>query len=114
MIIPDQTIIAVDFDDTLCYSNYPKLGEPNVRLITKLKDLQKTKNYKLILWTCRNNDRLTEAVAFCEKFGLIFDAINENLPEVLEKYGNIDSRKVTADYYIDDKSLLPENISNMV
>ena len=25
----DYTIIAVDFDGTLCYSNWPDLGEPN-------------------------------------------------------------------------------------
>ena len=26
-------IIAVDFDGTLCYSNWPELGEPNMPLI---------------------------------------------------------------------------------
>ncbi len=29
----DFKIIAVDFDGTLCYSEWPALGEPNVRLI---------------------------------------------------------------------------------
>ena len=27
-----------------------------------------------------------------------------NLKEILEKYGNIDSRKITADIYLDDKA----------
>ena len=30
-------IIAVDFDGTLCYSNWPELGEPNLFLINQLK-----------------------------------------------------------------------------
>ncbi len=34
--------------------------------------------------------------------GIEFDAVNDNLTETLEKYGT-DSRKITADYYIDDK-----------
>ena len=29
-------IIAVDFDGTLCYSNWPELGEPNKPLIVEL------------------------------------------------------------------------------
>ena len=35
--------------------------------------------------------------------GLEFDAVNENLPEMIEWYGN-DCRKVFADVYIDDKA----------
>ena len=32
----DFKIIAVDFDGTLCYSNWPELGEPNMWLIDYL------------------------------------------------------------------------------
>ena len=45
-------IIAVDFDGTLCYSNWPELGEPNRPLIEYLIN-QKRSGNKLILWTCR-------------------------------------------------------------
>ena len=38
--------------------------------------------------------------------GLVFDMINENLPELVELYGN-DCRKVNADIYIDDKAVNP-------
>ena len=34
-------IIAVDFDGTLCYSNWPELGEPNRPLIEYLIDQKK-------------------------------------------------------------------------
>ena len=101
MTPPDFNIIAVDFDGTLCADLYPGIGAPNQRLIFVLKQL-KARGAKLILWTCRCGEPLSEAVGWCKKHGLTFDAVNENLPEVLEKYGT-DSRKITADLYIDDK-----------
>lgn len=100
-------IVAVDFDNTLCFSNWPDLGEPNVRLIRALIELKQNGN-KLILWTCRNGMDLQRAVAWCEQQGLQFDAINENLPETIALYGG-DSRKITADYYIDDRCILPQD-----
>ena len=33
---------------------------------------------------------------------------NDNLPEIIEFYGH-NSRKISCDYYIDDRMLLPEN-----
>ena len=101
-------IIAVDFDGTLCYSNWPELGEPNLPLIEYLKAWQKQGN-KLILWTCRAGDALDCAVTWCSEHELTFDAINDNLPEIVELYGN-NSRKITCDYYIDDKAFLPAMI----
>ncbi|MBQ7564153.1 MAG: hypothetical protein IJT16_09195 [Lachnospiraceae bacterium] len=94
-------IIAVDFDGTLCTDCYPKIGAPNLRLIYILKELQK-KGTRLILWTCRCREPLAEALRWCASYGLTFDAVNENLPEILEKYGS-DSRKIFADIYIDDR-----------
>lgn len=95
--------IAVDFDGTLCYCKWPGLGEPNERLISYLKDWKKSGN-KLILWTCRAGDALDVAVDWCKKQDLEFDAVNDNLPEVIEAYGN-NSRKIECDYYIDDRML---------
>ena len=89
-------IIAVDFDGTLCTDCYPKIGEANGRLIRTLKELQ------------RAGDRiiLEEALCFCGAWGLEFDAVNENLPEIIRRYGS-DSRKIYADIYIDDRSISP-------
>lgn len=101
-------IIAVDFDDTLCFSDWPNLGEPNVRLINFLKEWR-DKDNKLILWTCRNGSALDLAIDWCKNQGLEFDAINENIPETIAIYGN-DSRKISADLYIDDRSIMPNQI----
>lgn len=101
----DKKIIAVDFDDTLCFSSWPELGEPNRPLIEYLKSLKEQGN-KLILWTCRAGEALEKAVNWCREQDLEFDAINDNLPEIIELYGN-NSRKISCDYYIDDKAVLP-------
>ena len=97
------TIYAVDFDGTLCESVFPGIGNPNIALISHLIKRRKQGN-KIILWTCRVGDRLQEAVEWCKVYGLEFDAINENLPEMIEQWGN-ESRKVFADVYIDDKAV---------
>ena len=102
-------IIAVDFDGTLCYSNWPALGEPNRPLIDYLIKEQAAGN-KLILWTCRAGQALIDATEWCYEQGLSFDAINDNLPEIVELYGN-NSRKITCDYYIDDRNLPLEAIA---
>ena len=97
------SIYAIDFDGTLCESVWPGIGDPNIALIEHLKK-KREKGNKLILWTCRVGERLQEAVNWCKCYGLEFDAVNENLPEMIEKYGG-DSRKVYADVYIDDQAV---------
>lgn len=97
-------IIAVDFDGTLCSNEWPYIGTANAYLINILIRLQQTKGCKLILWTCRTGQHLEDAVEWCKKRGLIFDAINENLSEMIEVFGG-DTRKIVADYYLDDKSV---------
>jgi len=105
----DYQIIIVDFDRTLCYSNWPELGEPNQPLIEYLRS-QRSNGNKLILWTCRAVEALEKAISWCRDQQLEFDAINDILPEIIEQYGN-NSRKITCDYYIDDKAVLPEMVS---
>ena len=100
-----DTIIAVDFDGTLCENCWPDIGEPNYKLIDQLSYYHYS-GAKLILWTCREGELLDKAVAWCEERGLFFDAVNDNIPESIEKYGN-NCRKVSADIYIDDRSVNP-------
>jgi len=98
-------IIAVDFDGTLCSECYPAIGMPNLPLFALLKGARR-QGKKVILWTCRCGDLLEEAVAWCRMFGLEFDAVNENVAQTLEQYGT-ESRKISADVYIDDKACWP-------
>lgn len=96
--------IAVDFDGTLCKDRWPDIGEPNWPLIRYLIRWQEQGN-KVILWTCREDAMLWTAVDWCAEHGLHFDAVNCNLPERISYYNN-DSRKIGADYYIDDSNAL--------
>lgn len=102
-----QNIIAVDFDGTLCENKWPEIGMPNEELIEYLKKRQ-TNGEKLILWTNRVGNRLDEAVKWSAEKGLVFDAVNENLPEIVEAFG-VDPRKIFANEYIDDRNRLLES-----
>ena len=97
-----QNIIAVDFDGTLCENKWPEIGMPNEELIEYLKKRQ-ANGEKLILWTSRNEEQTKEAVEWCKKYGLIFDAVNDNLPEIMEAFGG-NCRKIFANEYIDDRN----------
>ena len=108
----EYKIIAVDFDGTLCYSNWPELGDPNTALIEYLKRFR-AQGHKLILWTCRAGEALDNAVDWCRDLGLVFDAVNDNLPEIVALYGN-NSRKITCDYYIDDRACLPGDMMRLI
>jgi len=96
-------IFGIDFDGTLSFGQWPEVGPANHGLIDFLK-IRKMRGDKLILWTCREGDALKNAISWCGKQGITFDAINDNLPEVVEKYG-VNSRKISCDFYIDDKSI---------
>ena len=94
---------AVDFDGTLSFGKYPDAGPANEGLIDFLI-ARKSRGDRLILWTCREGEALRIAVDFCQDRGLEFDAINDNLPEAVVKYG-VNSRKVSCDFYIDDRAM---------
>lgn len=99
-------IIAVDFDGTLCKECWPEIGRPNTVLIHWLFQ-QKRAGAELILWTMREGDDLQEAVDWCKDRGLVFDAVNDNLDRMKQKYRN-NPRKIYADVYIDDRNKLVE------
>lgn len=101
-------IYAVDFDGTLCGQKFPEIGEPNRDLINWLIKQQKVGN-KVILWTNRVGRFLENAVKWSAAQGLFYDAVNENIPEIVEKYTDIlgdekPSPKITADIFIDDSA----------
>lgn len=94
--------IAVDFDGTIVENRYPKIGKPLLFAIETLKKLQED-GHQLILWTYRTGPELQEAVEFCRKQGIQFYAVNNSYPE--EKYDHSLSRKIQADFFIDDRNI---------
>lgn len=95
-------IIAVDFDGTLCSNAWPDIGPENDDVINYILYRQKN-GAKIILWTNRTGIYLERAVAWCSDRGLIFDAVNENLPEAVKEYGS-DGRKIFANEFLDDSA----------
>lgn len=97
-------IIAVDFDGTIVKDDYPFIGDPIPGAIDTLKKLKK-EGYQLVLWTCRTGQKLAEAIKYCAENGIRFDAINENIRYRIVAYNGSDSRKISADLYIDDRGV---------
>jgi len=102
-----KLILAVDFDGTICKEAFPGIGEP---LKDAFKYLQKLKddNHELILWTCRNNDSLDDAIAWLERWGcFVFTEVNRNTEtwkSLFPEYAQDEpSNKVFADVYLEDK-----------
>ena len=95
-------IIAIDFDDTITNpSPYPIMG--TIRQDAKIY-IEKLYNdgHHLILWTCRSGKYIEEAISALKDNDMLkyFEGINTDF-----KSRTIYSRKICADYYIDDRAL---------
>lgn len=95
-------IIAVDFDGTLIEEGkWPGIGATNEKVLNYCKSEQ-ANGARIILWTNRAGEPLETAVKWCEENGLWLDAVNDNLPEVIQFFG-ANTRKIYADEFIDDR-----------
>lgn len=99
---PGLTSFAVDADGTLLTDDYPnvRIQEHAVRVLLRLK----ANGHKIILWTCREGSEKDAVVEESLRKGLTFDAVNANLENVVRARG-VDSRKIVATYYLDDRSV---------
>lgn len=100
--------LGIDFDGTITTEG--RIGEtmelqPHCKeVLTKLKD---TGKIKLVLWTCRTGKPFDDAIEFLKENDMyhLFDAFNDQLPEIQERYHPEVARKLGADFYIDDRNL---------
>ena len=98
-----KTIIAVDFDGTICEDRWPKIGPINSELVLWLIWRQRN-GANVVLWTCREGGALDEAIKVCESVGLYFDAVNDNLDMTVKQFSGRNPRKIYATEYIDDRN----------
>lgn len=92
-------IVAIDFDDTI--KNYHPNDTCNlvVELIKRVQSL----GFSLILFTCRENERLDEAIKYLHSIGIYPDSVNESVIVPFES-----SRKPYYNILLDDKAGLGE------
>ncbi len=98
-------IIAIDFDGTIVEDRFPEIGNLRKDAQETIEQLHKDGHY-IIIWTCRTGLRAVEAHAFLMENEIPFHQLNKSNPENVAKYG-LDTRKVYADVYIDDKAITP-------
>ncbi len=98
------TIIACDFDGTLCHSEYPIIVAPNEPLLQAVR-MMREMGYEIILWTCRELDMLDMATDWLAAQGVAGLKANDNSDTVKEIFGGYNSRKIFADEYWDDKAV---------
>ena len=97
-------IVAIDFDATICDSNWPDFGNPIEGAIEHIQKLHALDGLFIIIWTCRTGNAIEEVSCWLDKHKVPFHTINEACPYSLQLYGN-DSRKIGAEVYVDDKQV---------
>ena len=91
-------VIAVDFDGTITTENiFPEIGELRPHVKEAIKKLQ-AHGHEVILWTCREGIYLEKAVSWLHEHDINLSGYNFS-PYQLQ------SRKIVADVYIDDKNV---------
>lgn len=79
-----MAIYAIDFDNTLAITRFPEIIAPNKKMVAFAKAV-KAQGHQIILWTSRAGADLENAVEWCRLQGLVFDAVNEPLPEQIKE-----------------------------
>lgn len=97
-------VIAVDFDGTIVEHEYPKIGR-EIPFATETLRMLIHDRHKLILWSVREGQLLKDAVDWCRERGVEFYAVNRDYPEETVENNNHFSRKLKADFFIDDRNI---------
>ena len=91
-------VIAVDFDGCITDRNcFPDISELRPHVVEAIKNLQ-AHGHTCILWTCREGIYLEKAISYLHEHDINLSGYNFS-PYQLQ------SRKIVADVYIDDKNV---------
>lgn len=99
-----MAIIAVDFDGTIVTHEYPNIGE-ELPFATETLRMLIRDHHRVILWSVREGKLLQDAIEWCRERGVEFYAVNRDYPEEEKEKNNHYSRKLKADYFIDDRGI---------
>lgn len=96
-------VLAIDFDNTIANTTYPKINgliKNSKKYINKLYD----DGWYIIINTCRCGEFEEAAKVFLDINNIKYNNINQHCPRLIELYKE-DTRKMSADFYIDDKNI---------
>ena len=95
-------VFAIDFDGTIVVNKFPAIGAEITHTTNFIrKYIQSNPHNQWVLWTMREGEVLRNALDWLEDHDLKPDAVNDNVKQLQEEWGN-NPRKVYADFYIDD------------
>ena len=99
-----RPILAIDFDGVIRKAK--RYNDKGMQLMPDCKKVIENLFYdgcRLIVWTCRSEDSLDFVKAVLKKHDILqyFEQINENVEEI--QWWN--TRKIYADFYLDDLNL---------
>lgn len=98
-----EYILAIDFDLTICMSDYPHLGPEREGAGEAIRKLYED-GYGIVINTCREGHALSNVLHWLKDNNIPYDYVNCNFPFLIEHY-KADCRKISADMYIDDKGV---------
>jgi hypothetical protein len=98
-----EAVLSIDFDKTIVDSDFPTIHalRENARdMINLLYD----EDFYIIINTCRSGPHEKDCKDFLDDHDIKYHQINQNCPLLCDFY-DCDSRKISADIYIDDKDI---------
>lgn len=96
-------VLGIDFDMTICDSQYPECG-PEMKGAKKYINKLYNEGYAIVVNTCRTQEAEGRATRWLNEHGFKYDYLNCNVPWRIEYFG-MDCRKISADVYVDDKQI---------
>lgn len=103
-MIKGKLVLAIDFDGTIAEVSFPEVGAIRKDAAMYIRKLYDEGHY-IIINTCRSGHAEGLAEEFLKYHMIPYHYINSNLPELIVEYKQ-DCRKISADYYIDDKCIM--------
>lgn len=97
-------VISIDFDGTIIEDgNWPGIGPAIPGAVAAINTLHKA-GFCIIINSCRSGVAEANMIRWLTENGVNFSHVNANCKNRINEYGT-DCRKISADIYIDDKSI---------
>ena len=99
-LLLEPLILAIDFDGTIVVAQSDFVPRTLMSNVKEVINWAYDRGCYVIIWTCRADEMLKPMIEFLNVNGIKYHSINENYPKIKFK----PSKKIFADYYIDDRS----------